>query len=79
MSHAHTDEIKRTFCEQLGEDIDAEVCEEVMLHLESCPDCRVQFDSIKQTIKFYRKVRKSDDALPEAVEERLYKVLNFPR
>ena len=73
----HTDEYKLTFCEQLGEDIDAELCQEVERHLEACPNCRAQYDSIKETVYIYRKTRPQQDTLSGEVEERLYKVLSL--
>jgi len=75
--NAHTDEFKRTFCEQLGEDIDAELCQEVERHLKDCPDCRAQYDSLKETVYIYRKTRPQREDLPGEVEERLYKVLSL--
>ncbi len=74
---AHSDTFKRTICEQLGEDLNAEVCEEVARHLAGCPDCRAQFDSIKQTVTLYRETHTHPNHLPQAVEERLYKVLSI--
>lgn len=75
----HSDQFKRTVCEQLGEDMDAQLCQEVATHLEHCPDCRAQFDSIRQTVYIYRKTHPDPDRLPEKVEERLYKVLSLSR
>ncbi|MCK4578776.1 MAG: zf-HC2 domain-containing protein [Candidatus Marinimicrobia bacterium] len=73
----HDNKFKRTVCEQLGEDLDAELCKEVQRHLEGCPDCRAQFDSIRKTVSIYRKAH-TDEQLPGNVEERLYKVLSLP-
>ncbi|MCH7859189.1 MAG: hypothetical protein IID14_05750 [Candidatus Marinimicrobia bacterium] len=73
----HSDELKRTICEQLGEDLDAELCEEVARHLADCPDCRAQFDSVTQTVTLYRRTHPNPNHLPHAVEERLYKVLSI--
>lgn len=74
----HSDEYKRTVCEQLGEDLDEELCAEVAQHLEDCPDCRAQIDTITQTVKIYRRTHPAPDQPPSAVQERLYKVLNIP-
>ncbi len=73
----HDQEFKRTVCEELGQDLDAELCEEVQRHLDDCPDCRAQFDSIRQTVYIYRKTHPDPEQLPGAVEERLYKVLSL--
>ncbi len=74
----HSDKYKRTVCEQLGEDLDEELCAEVAQHLEDCPDCRAQIDTITRTVKIYRRTHPAPDQPPSAVQERLYKVLNIP-
>jgi hypothetical protein len=74
-THEHTDESKQRVCEQLGEDIDAELCTEVARHLEDCPDCRAQFDSIRRIVYLYRKEEAEQGTIPTAVKERLFKVL----
>ena len=74
-AHAHSDEFKQRVCEQLGEDIDAELCAEVAKHLEDCPDCRAQFDSIRRIVYLYRKEESEQGSIPNEVKERLFKVL----
>jgi len=74
----HEQSLKQTFCEQLGEDLDAEVCAEVQRHLDDCPNCRAQYDSIKNTVKIYQKIGHAANALPGEVQERLLKVLDLP-
>ena len=55
-SHSHHDaSLKTTFCEQLGEDLGADICAEVEEHLRDCPDCRAQYNSVRQTVELYRK------------------------
>ena len=73
----HTIEDKLTFCEQLGEDLGAELCAEVEAHLSDCPDCRAHYNSVEQTVELYRKSCSGDDVLPHGVEERLLKVLHI--
>ncbi len=75
--NGHSPELKRMICEELGQDLGAELCEEVQRHLDDCPDCRAEFDSIRQTVYIYRKIHSDPEQLPGAVEERLYKVLSL--
>ena len=75
----HSKEFKTLICEQLGEDIDEEICAEVAEHMAQCPDCRMQIDSVKETVHLYRKDFDQTAALPGDVEERLYKVLSLKR
>ena len=74
----HDQHFKETFCDQLGEDLDAEICEEIQRHLDDCPNCRAQYDSIKNTVEIYQKVSHTTDVVPGEAQERLLKVLNLP-
>ncbi len=74
--HKHNDELKKLICQQMGEDIDAPVCDEIINHLEECPECKVHFDSVKNVVKIYRITEEEKD-VPEDVSQRLFKVLNL--
>ena len=76
-TQVHTDAYKKTVCEQLGENIDDDLCAEVEEHLAGCPDCRAQFDSVGQTVKIYKRTHPALDQPPHEVQERLYKVLKI--
>lgn len=75
----HSKKFQTMICEQLGEDIDEEICAEIAEHMAKCPDCRMQIDSIKQTVHLYRQEFDQTMALPGDVEERLFKVLSLKR
>lgn len=75
----HSKEFQTLICEQLGEDIDEEICAEIAEHMAQCPDCRMQIDSVKETVYLYRKDFDKATALPGDVKERLYKVLSLTR
>ena len=73
----HGNSFKHKVCEDLGKGLDEELCEEVAHHLEDCPDCRAQFDSVRQTVNIYKRVyTEKDEGLPSGIEERLLKVLS---
>ena len=42
-------------CDFLEEDIDSPLCRELKEHMEDCPDCRANVETVKQTVKLYRK------------------------
>ena len=42
-------------CEYLEEDIDSPLCQEFKVHLDKCPECRQNVESIKQTVELFRK------------------------
>ncbi len=62
-------------CEALGEDINSPFCKEVEMHLKKCPKCCAHVDSIRKVVRLYQRV--GDYDVPEAVDERLWKVLNL--
>jgi anti-sigma factor RsiW len=64
-------------CEALGEDIDSPLCKEIQEHLAECPRCCAEVDSIKKVVHLYQRIGDSD--VPEAVDQRLWKVLNLQK
>ncbi len=65
-------------CLELGEDIDSPLCQEIRKHLDDCPECCANVDSIKKTVFIYRKVITNKN-VPEDVDTRLWKVLNLQK
>ena len=61
-------------CENLGEDLNSEKCIAIKNHLDECADCKNYFNSIEQTIEFYRKYNIN---LPGEVHERLLNTLGL--
>lgn len=43
-------------CTDLGVEIDSEVCQELRMHLEECPDCKAYVDSLRKTVYLYRQL-----------------------
>ena len=62
-------------CDQLCEDLDSPLCLEIREHLESCPKCCAQVDSLKGVVYLYQNSKKTE--VPDAVDDRLWKVLNL--
>lgn len=61
-------------CENLGEDLNSEKCIAIKNHLDECADCKNYFNSVEQTIDFYRKYNIN---LPKDAHERLLNVLGL--
>ena len=78
MKKEHHNELVRQICDFMGEDLNGEVCREVAEHLRNCPQCQVQFDSVKRTVSLYRR-SECDEHIPEDVNNRLLKVLNLDK
>ena len=76
MKHVHTIEEMQLICQQFGEDIDSEICEEVKKSLENCPECRIHFDSIKKVVNIY-KSHEQDSDIPNNLSNRIIKSLNL--
>ena len=61
---------------KLGEDIDNNTVQDLAEHIKKCEDCKMDVDTIQQTIKI---VRSGDFEvlLPQNVSKRLFKVLGL--
>ena len=78
MKHKHEHSEFAKLCEALGEDFDAPICKELEKHVSECPECRIVFDTVKRVVYLYRIVEQPA-AVPDEVEERLFRVLNLRR
>ena len=52
-------QIVKEICDFMGEDIDAPACREVAEHLETCPTCQIQLDTIKRTVTLCREMEEN--------------------
>ena len=61
---------------KLGEDIDNNMIQELAYYIKKCEDCKMDVDTIQQTIKI---VRSGDFEvlIPKNVSKRLFKVLGL--
>ncbi len=66
--HKH-DKVFTEICDYLGGDMDSEMCKEVKDHLDSCPECKTYFDSIKKTITICRDSEDIHQASDECKEK----------
>lgn len=76
MEHKHKQKMIDLVELQLGKDFNSNIIEEVVQHMEECPDCKIYVDSVQQTIKLYRTTEK-EQSIPVEVSDRLFKVLNL--
>lgn len=63
-------------CETLGEDITSPICRELKEHLDQCPECSLQIDTVRRTVEIYRSVPPT--RVPGDVEKRLLAKLQLP-
>lgn len=47
-------------------------------HLDGCPNCRLVYDTLTETIRLYRKLGAAPVELPAPIEQRLLRCLNVP-
>ncbi|NQV43236.1 MAG: hypothetical protein HQ506_12870 [Candidatus Marinimicrobia bacterium] len=76
MKPKHDVELQKKICLDFGADIGSELCQEVGLLMEECPECRVYYDTMQRSVKLYKALEDECD-LPNGVSERLFKVLNL--
>ncbi len=60
----------------LGDDIDNNTIQELADHIKKCEDCKMDIDTIQQTIKLVR-AGDFEVLLPPSVSKRLFKVLDL--
>ena len=72
----NNDELFDILNNKLGEDIDNTTVQDLADHIKKCEDCKIDVDTIQQTIKI---VRSGDFEvlLPQNVSKRLFKVLGL--
>jgi hypothetical protein len=75
MPEKHKEHIKQ-ICDIMGEDLDAPACQEVLRHLDDCPNCKVYYDTIKKTVHLCKENDCAEE-LPNDVNQRLMKVLDL--
>jgi anti-sigma factor RsiW len=64
-------------CDALGEELESEKCQEVRKHLESCPKCCAQVDSLRKTVRLFKCYGEVE--VPSQADKRLWKVLNLQK
>ena len=64
-------------CDALDEDLDSEVCREIKNHLDACPRCCAQVDSLRKTVHLYQHAENVQ--VPSTVDNRLWKILNLQK
>ena len=47
-------EVAKYVCENLDEQLNSRKCQAIKKHLQTCPKCSVQLDSLKKTVFLYR-------------------------
>lgn len=50
----HCKEILRRICAEAGKEESSPFCREVARHLEDCPSCQAQAESLRGTVELYR-------------------------
>ena len=61
---------------KLSDDIDNNTIQELADHIKQCEDCKVDVDTIQQTIKLVR-TGDFEYLIPQNVSERLFKILDL--
>lgn len=69
--------VQQLLSEYLDEELKDAVCDDIRQHLDDCPDCMVQVDSVKKVIRLYREA--TDSECPVDIQIRLQDVLKKAR
>ncbi len=71
----HKEKLKK-ICDIMGEDFDSPACQEMMEHINSCPTCKVYYDTIKKSVLLCKQ-NDCIEEVPDAVNDRLIKILDL--
>ena len=74
----HNKELSDILNTKLGEDIDSDIVSELADHIKQCQDCKVDVDTIQQTIKIVR-IGDFEYLIPKNVSKRLFQALNLEK
>ena len=74
----HKKELSDILKNKLGEDIGGDIVQELADHIKQCQDCKVDVDTIQQTIKIVR-TGDFEYLIPQNVSKRLFKALNLEK
>jgi RNA polymerase sigma-70 factor (ECF subfamily) len=69
--------VQELLSEYLDDELKDVICGDIQKHLDDCPDCLVQVDSVKQVIRLYREA--TDTECPVDIQIRLQDVLKKAR
>lgn len=69
--------VKALLSEYLDEELHDEVLRELSVHIERCPDCHVNVDSIRKVIRLYREATETE--CPVDIRIRLEDVIRQAR
>jgi hypothetical protein len=69
LSKLRCNEVAKYVCENLDEQLNSRKCREIKKHLQSCPKCTQQLDSLKKTVFLYR------NCLTPSISEQSHKKL----
>jgi len=72
----HNKELSDILNNKLGEDIDNSTVQDLADHIKKCEDCKVDVDTIQQTVKLVR-MGDYEVLIPPNVSKRLFKVLGL--
>ncbi len=80
-SHPHDQDTCRRYLGSLSEYADGtlsdELCRELEAHMAHCDNCRIVVNTFTKTVSLYRQIPAPE--VPDAVKERLYKVLHLEK
>jgi hypothetical protein len=71
----HKEKLEK-LCNIMGEDFDSPACQEMMEHINSCPTCKVYYDTVKKSVLLCKENDCAEE-VPADVNNRLLKILDL--
>ena len=65
----------RFICENIDQDLNSPRCRQIKKHLDDCPDCSAYLESLRQTVRLYKK--SPTPGVPASVHEHLIRAIDL--
>ncbi len=71
MHENHCQELLASLSDYIDGNLDQNMCGEIEKHMESCPNCKMVYNTLRKTIDLYHQMDESS-GMPDDVRQRLY-------
>lgn len=72
----HSKKIMSELCNYLGQDLDHPMCQELLQHVNVCPECQFYLDTIRMTVSLYRETHQTKP-VPNHIKRELFRNLKL--
>ena len=74
--HEECRELLNSLSDYVDGDLQQELCDEIVLHMKDCENCRIVIDTLSKTVSLYQTSSEST-VVPDEVRQRLFHRLDL--